>query len=121
MKGYEYLLRFLNEQGIRIYDEEGLFAFGYEGHIHYVSKEDSPRLKVFLIMEPDGYSRTQRLEAFNKLNSRQLFLKFCTFGESGIQCSYEAEISDETTSAEFSEILTLLADGTTELLAELKK
>lgn len=122
MKGYEYLLRFLNEQGIRIYDEEGLFAFGYEGHIHYVSKEDSPHLKVSLLIETDGYSRTQMLEACELLNRVQCFVKFTVYDyDSLILCSHLSRPSKEINELTLNTILQRLDHYSNLLIAGLVK
>lgn len=121
MKGYEYLLRFLNEQGIRKSDDkEGRFAFEYGGNRYYVSKEDSPHLKVSLLIETDGYSRTQMLEACDMLNSRQRFVKFTVYDyDSLILCSHLSRPSKETNELTLNTILQILDIYSDELIAEL--
>ena len=120
MKGYEYLLRGLNEEGFRKSDEGNYFSFKYEGNTYIVFKNDSPYLQVLLLLKADGYSRTQMLEACNKLNDDKFVVKF-TVHDSVIWCSYEFKPSDETTNDEFDLILTLLDKGSDELFAELNK
>lgn len=120
MKGYEYLLRFLNEEGFRKSDEENYFSFKFEGNTYLVFKNDSPYLQVLLLLRADGYDRIQMLEACNKLNDDKFVVKF-TVHDATIWCSYEFKPSDETTNDEFAVILMLLDKGSDELYAELNK
>ena len=120
MKGYEYLLRFLHEEGFRKNDEENFFSFKFEGNTYLVYKNDSPYLQVLLLLRANGYDRTKMLEACNKLNDDKFVVKF-TVHDDTIWCSYEFKPSNETTNDEFALIFTLLDKGSDELYAELNK
>lgn len=120
MKGYEYLLRFLNDEGFRKSDEENYFSFKFEGNTYIVFKLDSPYLQVVLLLNGESYNRTQMLEACNKLNNDKFIVKFVV-RNSIIWCSYEFKPSDETTNEEYALIMTALDKGSDELYAELNK
>ena len=66
MKGYEYLLRFLNNEGFRKSDEGNYFSFKFEGNTYLVFKNESSFLQILLLLKADGYSRVNMLEACNK-------------------------------------------------------
>ena len=120
MKGYEYLERFLKEEGFRRTDEGNHFSFKFEGNTYIVFKNDSPYLQVLLILRADQYSRNKMLEACNKLNDAKYIIKF-TVQESTIWCSYELKPNESTTNDELALIMTLLDKGSDELFEELNK
>ena len=69
-------MRFLDNEGYRKNDEDDYFVFKFEGHTYVVFKLDSLYLQVLYLLNADGYSKSQMLEACNELNNRKVILKF---------------------------------------------
>ena len=119
MKGYEYLLRFLNNEGFRKSDEGNYFSFKFEGNTDFVFKNESSFLQILLLLKADGYSRVNMLEACNKLNDDKFVVKF-TVHDTTIWCSYEFEPSDSTSNDDFAMAITLLDKASDEFYEVLK-
>lgn len=48
MNGYEYLMKFLKEEGFRMNEEETYFSFKYQGNNFVAFKNDGPFLQIVM-------------------------------------------------------------------------
>ena len=120
MKGYEYLKRFLNEEGFR-YDEEGdILSFKFEGNRFFVVKKDNPYLSILQVCNAEGHSRIELLEKCNDLNDNYFIIKF-TVQDSKVWCTYEFKPSENTSTEDFVMALTLLDKASDDLLQKISK
>lgn len=49
MYGYEFLKKFLREEGFRMNDEDSIISFKYQGNNYLVFKSESPYLQIVMI------------------------------------------------------------------------
>ena len=121
MKGFEYLMRFLDNEGYRRKDEgEGLLTFKFEGNTYFVFTQDSRYLQVILVLDVDGCSKSQMLEACNVSNNRRFVVKF-TVHDTSVWCSYEFKPSDATTNDEYASVMRTLKNSADDFFEQLKK
>jgi hypothetical protein len=118
MKGYEYLLNFLREEGFKFNEEDSIISFKFEGNTYVAFKKDSSLLTILQICNADGHSRTELLEKCNEFNENYYIIKFTVHG-SNIWCTYEFEPSEHTTSDDFSFCFKLIDKATDEILQEI--
>lgn len=117
MHGYEYLKKFLSEEGYRITDEnERHFIFKYQGTSVFAFKNESPYLQIVVMCNTSKYSRSKILEVCNEINFDKFIVK-CMAGEQAAWVSYEFRPDQHTTNEEFDHIIRVL-DNTSDLLFE---
>lgn len=108
MYGFEYLKKFLREEGYKIREEEdGHFTFKYQGTIFVVFKSNSPYLQVVVMCKADAYSRLSILNVCNQINSEKYVVK-CIAMDDSAWISYEFRPNDYTTNDDFDHILSEL-------------
>ena len=64
MAGFNFLLKFLNDEGFKVNEEERHFSFKYQGSLYIAFKNDSPFLQIVMYNpqnETFRHSRTSRL------------------------------------------------------------
>lgn len=99
MKGYQYLLQFLNEEGFIVKDREMFFSFKYEGGTYGVFKHNSPVVEIQFMFSGDSYGRNKILEACNNINKTDFLTKCYIQDDSDLTTTISAEFipSDKTT------------------------
>lgn len=102
MTGFEYLIKFLKEEGFR-YDLDGKMAtFKIQGTNFLVFNNEGPFLKILLLCNMEGYSRSQLLELCNSFNQEKVIIKFTVTDDSKrVLCSYEFAPDANTKSDDF--------------------
>lgn len=119
MYGFEYLKKFLQEEGFRINKEENFFTFKFQGKTYIVFENKGPYLQIVTICDTSRYSLSNLLEICNKLNSEKFILKFIV-NRNDVWCSYEFMPTVKTTVGEFESILEFLGRSIDEVFEKLK-
>ena len=120
MKGYEFFLRFLKNEGFRTNDEGNYFTFRFQGNTFVVFKHDSRFLQVIQVIKAEGYTRSRLLETCDKLNDDKFVVKCTVHDNNIIWCCYETLPNEYTSSDDFELIMTLLDKSTDEFYVMLR-
>lgn len=121
MKGFEYLVKFLKEEGFRYDENDSRLSFKVQGNPFYAYKNDSRFLQIVLFLDIEGQNRSKMLELCNSLNQDLFVIKFTVNKDSNrVWCSYEFEPNASTTSDDFMAAFRLLDKYTDEFLEKLK-
>lgn len=121
MKGFEYLVKFLKEEGFRYDEEDSLLSFKVQGLTFNAFKGDTPLLQIFLSFGIEGQNRSKLLELCNSLNQDLFVIKFTVNKDSNrVWCSYEFEPNASTTSDDFMLVFDLSHEYAVEFLKKLK-
>lgn len=118
MFGYEYLEKFLHEEGFRINEESSFFSFKYQGKNYVAFKNESPYLQLVMMCDTSQHPKSKLLEVCNKLNSDKFVVKFIVNGDD-VWCSYEFIPTQKTSGEDFDTILMLLDNSLAELFKAL--
>lgn len=116
MKGFEYVERFLQNEGFRFSKEDNYISFKFEGTTYVTFKNDSNYVEIMLICDTDDIDRLTLLETCNGLNQEKFALKF-SVQDNTVWCSYEFIPSEQTSNDDFCAILTMLWKASDELFA----
>ena len=115
MYGFEYLKKFLQEEGYKIREEEdGHFSFKYQGTVYIAFKNESPYLQVIVICNTENVGTDELLRACNEVNKERYVVK-CMAMDKSAWVSYECRPNESTTSEDFEGILGQL-DNDSDLL-----
>lgn len=120
MTGFDYLKKFLQEEGFRFTDDDSFISFKFEGNTFLAFKNDSPYLQVLQLLNVANQSRSKLLEVCNKMNDEKFVIKF-TVHDDRVWCSFESKPTDRTTADEFSLMMTLLDRASDDFFEELNK
>ena len=120
MNGYEYLMKFLKEEGFRMNEEETYFSFKYQGNNFVAFKTDGPFLQIVMVCNTRDYARNQLLEVCNTMNDNKFIIKFVV-NDPNVWCSYEFKPNKDITSDDFDTIFLQLDKATDELYEKLSK
>lgn len=110
MKGYEYMIHFLKEEGFPFKEDEQSIDFKYQTLKFTVNKQDSSYLVISLLSGREEYSEDDLLECCNKIN-RSKFVVKCTLHKSYVECGYEFRPDVTSTSADFARALNALQNA----------
>ena len=121
MYGFEYLKKFLREEGFRVNEKEGSFSFKYNRMIYSVPKEENKYLVINMICSVNNVDRGKLLEVCNSLNRDKFVLKFTVDSDDDVWCGYEFIPSERTTPDDFEDVFQSLDMATDEMFARLKK
>ena len=121
MYGFEYLKKFLRDEGFRINEKDGSFSFKYNGVNYSVRKEEKKFLDIDLICTTKDNNRSKLLEVCNSLNREKFVLKFSVDSDNDVWCSYEFVPTENTTPDDFDTIFEMMDKGTDEMFARLKQ
>lgn len=119
MAGFNYLLKFLKEEGFKINEEERHFSFKYQGSLYIAFKNESPFLQILLICNTKSFTRSRLLEVCNEMNGDKFVVKFIVMDEN-VWCSYEFIPTEHTSSDEFELALGFLDKASDEMFEKLR-
>ncbi|MDE6742137.1 MAG: YbjN domain-containing protein [Muribaculaceae bacterium] len=115
MYGFEYLKKFLREEGYKIREEEDdHFTFKFQGTTYVAFKNESPYLQVIVICNTEQFPRQEILEVCNQINKDRYIVK-CVAMDGSVWVSYEF-LPNETTPGDFYEFVLSELDSDSDLL-----
>lgn len=123
MAGYNYLIKFFENEGFRYEDKGHILVFKVQG-VNYVAfkNENTHFLQITIGCNTEGQSRSKLLEICNSMNREKFVVKFTVASDSNrIMCSYEFEPNASTTSDDFMAAFQMLDKGSDELLERIVK
>ena len=120
MYGYEFLKKFLHEEGFRMNDEDSIISFKYQGNNYLVFKSESSYLQIVMICNTKNIDTHKLLDVCNSMNSDKFVVKFTVDNSGNVWCSYEFKPTEETSSDDFDTILVLLDKASDELFEKLR-
>ena len=119
MAGFNYLLKFLKDEGSKVNEEDNHFSFKYQVSLYIAFKNDSPFLQIVEICNTKSFTRSKLLEVCNEMNENKFVVKFIVVGEN-VWCSYEFIPTEHTSSDEFELALGFLDKASDEMFEKLR-
>ena len=119
MAGFNFLLKFLKDEGFKVNEEDNHFSFKYQGSLYIAFKNDSPFLQIVEICNTKSFTRSKLLEVCNEMNEDKFVVKFIVVGEN-VWCSYEFIPTEHTSSDEFELALGFLDKASDEMFEKLR-
>ncbi len=111
MNGYDYLKKFLREEGFKYDEKDSFISFKFEGHSFVAFKNDSSYVQIsMLFYDVNAANRINVLETCNKVNSKRFVVKL-TIDDDSVWSNYEFKPSATTSSDDFMTALSELINS----------
>lgn len=117
MKSFDYLKKFLEEEGYKYEIEGKTIAFKFQGCYFLAMDNNDTFLQIIISVDLGSVPRNDVMEVCNQLNYEYNAIKFIVW-EKYIWVSYEFEPTQYTTHEQFESILTMLDTASDELISK---
>lgn len=108
MKGYEYLLAFLEKENIRHKQNGNVIQFSLHGIDYFSLRSETKFLQISVLTTPrEEFDTLQTLTLCNELNAEKFVTKF-VYTDRRVWCNIESIPSSETSSDYFMRVFKLL-------------